>query len=259
MTKLRAQQWLTLSLALASLILLIASVGPDLRTWQRSVACESQARGMLYQLVQDPATFESFDDAADALRAGCPPTAMAAGSWPVLANLYIQRGNHAWGKQQWDAAAEYYQLAVDFAPKQAPARRRLAEVLVYHLGQPAQALEQLQIATMLEPQDGYGYVLQAHAFTALGDAGRALEAAQQAVARSNHSYAYLVQGDMYAKLARWSEAVASYQQSIELDPTSGITYSYLGNALRELGRLDEARAAWQEAQRLDPSLSIPSP
>lgn len=259
MGDLRVQRWLTLGLLIAAASLLVVSVVPYLATWQHSVACEAQARGLTYQLVQDPTTFQSFDAAVDTLRTQCPSAGMAAGSWPILANLAMQRGNHAWGAQQWDTAGEYYRLATAYAPQQAPAYRRLAEVLLYHQGEPAQALAQLAIAEALDPREAYTYMLKAHSYAALQDVPRALAEAQRAVTLANNGYAYLIQGEMLAKLARWSEALVSYQESIALDPNSGMTYYLMGNTLRELGRMDEAQAAWRQAQRLDPSFSIPNP
>lgn len=259
MADLRIHKWLTLSLLVVIVVLLVVSIAPYLGTWQRSVACEAQARDLMYRLVQAPEESGWFDSAVAALRGECPaPNEMAAGSWPVLANLYVQRGNHAWSAQQWDIAGDYYRLAIDFAPQQAPARRRLAEVLLYHQGQPAEALAQLEVADALDPQEAYGHMLKAHTYAALGDAPRALEEAQRAVALVQNGYAFLVQGDMLANLARWPEALASYQESIKLDPNSAITFYQMGRALHELGRLDEAQAAWVEAQRLDPSFSIPN-
>lgn len=259
MVDLRRQHWLTLGLLLVVAILLVVSVVPYLASWQHSVACETQARDLMYRLVQDPTTYQTFDAAVDTLRTQCPPAGMAAGSWPTLANASMQRGNHAWGAQEWDSAGEYYRLATAYAPQQAPAYRRLAEVLLYHQGEPAQALAQLDVAEVLDPREPYTYMLKAHSYAALQDVPRALAEAQRAVALANNGYAYLIQGEMLAKLARWTEALASYQTSIELDSNSGMTYYLMGNTLRELGRLDEARAAWQQAQQLDPSLSIPNP
>ncbi|QLQ08285.1 MAG: hypothetical protein HZY76_21375 [Anaerolineae bacterium] len=92
-----------------------------------------------------------------------PAPTMAAGSWPILANLFMQRGNHAWGQEQWDTAGTSYRLAVAYAPQQAPAHRRLAEVLLYHQQQPGAALAQLEVAVALDPADGYGYILKARA------------------------------------------------------------------------------------------------
>lgn len=260
MGDLRVQRWLTLSLLVIVAVLLAASVIPYAAAWQRSVACETQARDILYRLVQAPTDIGWFEPAADALCAQCPPPdQMAAGSWPILANLYMQRGNHAWGAQQWDTASDYYRLAIAYAPQQAPAYRRLAEVLLYHQQQPAEALAQLEVSVALDPKEAYSYMLKAHSYAALDDLPQALAEAQRAVALANNSYAYLVQGDMLARLARWPEAITSYEKSIELDPNSGISFYQLGHALHAVARSEEAQAAWQEAQRLDPSLSIPTP
>lgn len=257
MADLRQMRWLTLGLLVIVAALLAARTAPSAAAWQHSTACEAEARALMYRLVQDPAALASFDTAADALGVQCPPPTMAAGSWPILANLFMQRGNHAWGQEQWDTAGTSYRLAVAYAPQQAPAHRRLAEVLLYHQQQPGAALAQLEVAVALDPADGYGYILKAHAYAALNDLPRALEEAQRAVTAANTGYAYLVQGDMLARLGRWSEAIASYQESIQLDPESGVTFYQLGHALQAVGRRQEAQAAWQEAQRLDPSFSIP--
>lgn len=260
MADLRFQRRFTVGLLIVIAVLLVVSIAPYAATWQRSVACETQARDLMYQFVQAPAEVSRFDAAADALRTQCPPPdEMAAGNWPILANLVMQLGNHAWGQQAWDTAAMYYRLAIAYAPEQAPAHRRLAEVLLYHQQNPVEALAQLDVAEVLDPHEAYTYMLKAHSYAALNNLPRALEEAQRAVALANNSYGYLVQGDMLANLNRWPEAIASYERSIELDPNSAISFRQLGHALRTVGRLEEAAAAWQQAQQLDPSLSIPNP
>jgi superkiller protein 3 len=53
------------------------------------------------------------------------------------------------------------------------------------------------------------------------------------------------------------EAIAAYQQAIQLDPKDATPYNGLGNALSEQGKLEEAIAAFQQAIQLDPKDALP--
>jgi protein O-GlcNAc transferase len=59
-------------------------------------------------------------------------------------------------------------------------------------------------------------------------------------------------GGALKALARFEEAIVSYDRAIRLTPNLVEAYSNRGNALRELGRLDEAMASYDRAIALKP-------
>jgi tetratricopeptide (TPR) repeat protein/GTPase SAR1 family protein len=68
----------------------------------------------------------------------------------------------------------------------------------------------------------------------------------------NYAYPHHGLGVVYHDLGRLDEAIASYQRAIELDPNYAYPYNGLGNVYRTLDRLDDAIAAYQRAIALDP-------
>ena len=59
-------------------------------------------------------------------------------------------------------------------------------------------------------------------------------------------------GDALAKLGRWEEAVNAYQSAIELNSSSPWVHYSLGEAWEKVGRLDDAIACYQKALELEP-------
>jgi TonB family protein len=60
-------------------------------------------------------------------------------------------------------------------------------------------------------------------------------------------------GDAHFDAGRYDDAIAAYQQAINLYPRYAEAYLNLGDALKELKRYDEAVNAYQEAIKLNPN------
>lgn len=241
-----------------ALVLLIAHIWPRLPAQMTRVACARQARDSFYRLLRAPGADDWLSGALAVLPAACtasPPPAPQT----LLSNLYFQAANRAWSAQDWSAATALYRTAHERDPQQALPHRRLAEILLYRDQQPAAALAQLVQAQALDPHESYSYMVSAHAYLALNDPQRALQAAERALAIAKTPYGYMVQGQVLIALARWPQAIASLQASLALDDRSATAYLLLGNALHSSGDPAAAQAAWQEAKQRDPSLVIPTP
>ncbi|MFQ5662740.1 MAG: tetratricopeptide repeat protein [Terriglobia bacterium] len=55
----------------------------------------------------------------------------------------------------------------------------------------------------------------------------------------------------------FDEAIAAYQEVLELEPNNPSVHYFLALALGKAGRKEEAQRAFAEAQRLDPNLKPP--
>jgi tetratricopeptide (TPR) repeat protein len=64
------------------------------------------------------------------------------------------------------------------------------------------------------------------------------------------------EGSNFLKLNRYSDALDSFNQAIELDPNQAKFWNKRGNALEKLGRNQEALASYDKAFLLDPSYEI---
>jgi len=76
---------------------------------------------------------------------------------------------------------------------------------------------------------------------------------------SHNASAYYDQGNELRDLGKLQEALAAYEQAIQLDPDYADAYNGQGNALSELGRQEEALGAYKQAIRLDPDQVPPVP
>ncbi len=63
---------------------------------------------------------------------------------------------------------------------------------------------------------------------------------------------WLNDGSMLFEAKRYEEALAAFEQAIQLDPYFSIAYASKGNALRKLKRYNEAFIAFVESLQLDP-------
>jgi hypothetical protein len=62
-------------------------------------------------------------------------------------------------------------------------------------------------------------------------------------------------GETLHKLQRYKDAIAAYQNALQLQPTETQTWKLLGDTLYELGRYQEAIAAYQKALELQPNFT----
>jgi tetratricopeptide (TPR) repeat protein len=92
-----------------------------------------------------------------------------------------------------------------------------------------------------------------NAYRAAGHTAEALAAYEQAVELDPQQALYFDSlGDLYALLERDEEAVAAYQQAVKLDPNFALSHNSLGRVFSRLGRADEAIAAYQQVISLNP-------
>lgn len=72
---------------------------------------------------------------------------------------------------------------------------------------------------------------------------------------SENIQAYLEQGDVYFLLERYTDAIKSYQNSLEFFPGNAITYYNIGECYERLNDFETARENYGRAIRLYPDLS----
>jgi tetratricopeptide (TPR) repeat protein len=66
---------------------------------------------------------------------------------------------------------------------------------------------------------------------------------------------HAAQGNAYYDQGQFEEAVAEFEEALQLDPDDAETHYNLGLAYKALGKVDEAIGEYQEAIRLDPDLA----
>jgi Flp pilus assembly protein TadD len=164
-------------------------------------------------------------------------------------------------KEAWSLAEAAYRKAIELDPKWASPWNNLGNMLLEHLGRPAEAEAAYRKAIELDPKWAYpwnnlGTVLQDH----LGRPAEAEAAYRKAIeldpkyASPWHGLGNVLQGHP----GRPAEAEAAYRKAIELDPKLAYPWNGLGNVLQgHLGRPAEAEAAYRKAIELDPKYAYP--
>ena len=95
------------------------------------------------------------------------------------------------------------------------------------------------------------------AYAGLGRHGKAIEHLNQAaILGPEDPGTYIQRGQSYYALSQYPAAAADFELAIQLDAQSAIALAHSGRALTELGRFDAARKNLDEAIELDPSLAL---
>jgi tetratricopeptide (TPR) repeat protein len=125
---------------------------------------------------------------------------------------------------------------------------------VYH----PDAMRILQKVTAWQPGNQGAWYRLGVALKNAGQKEEAIAAYQQAIQLDpKDAYPWNGLGNVYYDLVRHEEAIEAYQQAIALDPKYAYPWNGLGNVYSDLGRHEEAIAAYQQAIALDPKFAYP--
>ncbi|HUU84809.1 MAG TPA: tetratricopeptide repeat protein [Phycisphaerae bacterium] len=168
----------------------------------------------------------------------------------------MQRGHQAFAQEDFDAAAQAFQQAVDLDPALPEAHHWLG-VSLRKLGRLDESLAESLEALRLRPDYAEAHGNVGNVYYRKGDHGTALERLLESV-RLNPDYAegHLTLGVVLYAEGRFDQAVARYRRAIELDPDSVLAHNNLGIALDAQGDYDDAIAAFGEALNLDPDYAV---
>ncbi len=140
---------------------------------------------------------------------------------PKTAEQYVEEGNRAADRREYDRAVDAYRQAIKLNPDLAAAYHGLG-IAYNNMGRPGDSVEPLRAAERLDPDN----------------------------ARVHRSL-----GISYSNLRRGEEALSELQEAKRLSPNDAIVHNQLGIVLsNDFGRRDEALVAFKEARRLSPDL-----
>jgi tetratricopeptide (TPR) repeat protein len=96
---------------------------------------------------------------------------------------------------------------------------------------------------------------QANQLLREGKLEEAVVAYQQAIEQNPNSYlSYQNLGETLGKLGRWGEALEAYRRAVQLKPDAAWSNWGLSQALQQMGRVEEAQQLHQRAVEIDPKL-----
>jgi tetratricopeptide (TPR) repeat protein len=129
-------------------------------------------------------------------------------------------------------------------------------VLAYSNRDYLQALEQLQKAAELAPDNPDVQFYLGLTFTRLGEFDKAVAALQKTLQLdASKQYAHYHLGLAYFLAGRHAEALPQFEAAAQFDPQKAPTYFYLGQSLYQLKRYSDALSPLQRSMELDPSLT----
>ena len=129
-------------------------------------------------------------------------------------------------------------------------------VLAYSNRDYLQALDELQKAAELAPDNPDVQFYLGLTFTRLGEFDKAVAALHKTLQLdASKQYAHYHLGLAYSLAGRHTEALPQFEAAVQFDPQKAPTYFYLGQSLYHLKRYNEALPPLQRAMELDPSLT----
>lgn len=134
-----------------------------------------------------------------------------------------------------------------------PAPWRLMAVVAAMTYELTEALELIEQAIKLNPDDGIAFSNMGNILKELGRHDEAICALDKAIQlMPNYAEAYNNKGNTLQELNRYEDAIAWYDRAIALNPNYAEAYSNKGNALKLLKRHEEALNNYHQATTLNP-------
>jgi len=124
------------------------------------------------------------------------------------------------------------------------------------------ALVAYERALLLEPEDSFTLVQKCSAYVALARSRQAIDACGRALAGNGHwdgssaAAAWMYQGQAYAQLGRFEDAIGAYDSAIALDPDNSLTWAAQAQVLEVLHRDAEALVSYERAVAIKEDYSL---
>lgn len=132
----------------------------------------------------------------------------------------------------------------------------LLGVIALQRGNPATALELLDSAIEIDPNNAAVHFNRGAVLQQLNRPEESLASYDQAIAiKPNYAESFCNRGLVLAQLKRWDAALASYDRAVAIKPDFAQAHFNRGIVLKELGRWDEALAGYEQAVSLEPGFA----
>ncbi len=154
-----------------------------------------------------------------------------------------------------EAAETPARQAVKLAPNAAQTHGILGMVLM-GLQRTSEAVDELRVATQLEPQSKEGWISLSSALTQGGQYKEALESCERGLAIApDNALLQANRGLIFLHQKEWDKATLGLQKTVKLDPSDALSWNNLGFVLLKQKRAKDAVAALEQAVKLSPTSS----
>ncbi|HNY50474.1 MAG TPA: tetratricopeptide repeat protein [Smithella sp.] len=118
---------------------------------------------------------------------------------------------------------------------------------------PFKAIEYLNNASKLQPENAEIYYNRGVAYDNLGQYQPAIKDYSQAIRlKPDYAEAFYNRGTIYNELAQYEQAISDFNQAIDLQPTDAEAYHNRGFAYDKLSQFEQAIENYNQAIRLKP-------
>jgi tetratricopeptide (TPR) repeat protein len=172
------------------------------------------------------------------------------------ARNYVNLGNAAFVKSDFDKAISDYNEAIRLNPKDAIAylQRGLAYVMKMDFDK---AIDNFSESIRLNPKDAITYCERGSIYDVKGEYDNAINDYNEALRIDPKNIkALLKRGLAHSKKEEPEKAIKDYNQVFQLDPTNARAYSSRGVAYRKKGEFDKALKDFDDGIRLNPKDGI---
>jgi Tfp pilus assembly protein PilF len=152
----------------------------------------------------------------------------------------------------WSDPVKLWRDTAEKSPNKRRVRFQLA-MSYYDAGQCALALPEFEKTAQLEPPNYDLLIDWALAYDCANQPDQAIAKLRQAAAQDATAHVYSQIGMIYAKRARWPEAMEAFAAAQKIDPNFMMTYYYRAGAHLAQNELIEAIANYRKAVQLDPT------
>jgi tetratricopeptide (TPR) repeat protein len=169
-------------------------------------------------------------------------------------NPSYQRAKVFYEQKRYAEAEKYFHEALSLSPRDASMLYELAFSQYMQTGREKVALETIQRAISIEPNESHHHALAALILSVLGKSKQSLESAQRAVElEPDDRLSFVALASAYLSAENWKEAEKAAREALRLDPNSSSASSQLIHALRMQGKKEEAKMVTNQALAKDPA------
>jgi protein O-mannosyl-transferase len=151
----------------------------------------------------------------------------------------------------WANPVDMWGDSVAKSPEKVRPRFQLA-FAEYQAGRCADAVNQFERTSQLQPPSYDLYVDWALASDCAGNTNAAVEKLNQAAVMEPSAHVFSQIGMEFAKSARYPEALDVLEKAQRYDPNFEMTYAYRGGVYEKLGKNDRAAEEYRHALTIDP-------
>lgn len=172
---------------------------------------------------------------------------------PNLAKVYFFRGSSRFSLKDIEGAIKDWNKSLTLDPKYASSYNSLAIAYNDYLEDYQKALEYINEAIRLEPDNSLFYSKRAHTRFNLKDYQRAINDCNQALEiMSENSDAYYMRGRIYEAIEDYQAAIEDYSRSLRIDPQQHIVLMERGSVFITTHNYQNAIEDYTQVTKLEP-------